>query len=105
MGALTLMQVYLWVGPIQLLHAIYSYTRKGKPKPYYTNLKRYASIVISYFLTWIIIGNEQIANTEILGNDLSYYHIVVTPGLIALYYSYISLKKYPQSTFTNSGSC
>lgn len=94
MNALTLMMVYLWVGPIQLLHSLYRWTRKTKHPSYYRDQIIYLTLVVIFLLV-MIITPEEISNTKFLGGKLAFYYIITAPGLIASYYTYICVKKYP----------
>jgi len=96
--ALTLMMVYLWVAPIQLLHFLYRCTRRNRHKKYYTDLAIYATLAVCFFIVLSFYNTSPIGDIKLGGDKIRSLYLIITPGLIASYYTYTCFKKYPATS-------
>ena len=85
----------LIIGPIQILMAIWKYSRKGKPVEYYQDLQRYGALVTGYFGIWLLASKLPI---DWMAHDWStvatILYVVFIPYALAAYFWRISSKDY-----------
>ena len=93
--AYLMIYIYPIIGLIQIIDAFHKYIKIGKPAAYYTDLEKYALMLLGYIIG--LVGLIQILEDVAIGTalDLAFFlYFLLVPIIIGTYKKRISNKEY-----------